>query len=252
MTLEITSSPYSAPIPYGVTIHPFASITVVDSNRHPNISAQVTAIGAGHKIQGSNLIGYNGTAHGTDYVISNLGSMYDPENLPPITAAQMTADLRSITYTSGEPDPASPNSTIAVMLSDGSANASIGFVAQDVAQVGPPPPPPPTPVAEVTQYYVNILQRTPDPGGLQYWSSEISSGMPAATAEQDIINSPEVQTYVVPAVELYTTIGRAPDAAGLSGWTHALEGWAKFECSGDGIHIVGGRPNHLRRHPHGG
>jgi hypothetical protein len=136
MTFQVIGSPYSAPIPYGVTIHPFANITVVDSSLHPNISAQVVAGGAGNSsLQGTNLIAYNGSAHGTYYIISNLGSPSNPENLPPITAAQMTLDLRSIVYTSGEPDPSSPTSSVGGTLYDGSATASFGFLPQNVSQV---------------------------------------------------------------------------------------------------------------------
>jgi hypothetical protein len=32
MTFQVTGSPYNAPIPYGVTVHPFANITVADTN----------------------------------------------------------------------------------------------------------------------------------------------------------------------------------------------------------------------------
>ena len=59
MTFQVTGSPYNAPIPYGVTVHPFANITVVDTNTHPNIRADVFAGGAGHSsLQGTNLIGW--------------------------------------------------------------------------------------------------------------------------------------------------------------------------------------------------
>ena len=69
---------------------------------------------------------------------------------------------------------------------------------------GPVPPPLPLSVTEVTQFYQDILQRSPDPGGLAYWTGEINSGaMSAAAVEQDIIVSPEGQNDVMPIVQLY-------------------------------------------------
>ena len=79
----------------------------------------------------------------------------------------------------------------------------------------PVPPLSPPSVTEVTQFYQDILQRSPDPGGLAYWTGQINSGaLSAAAVEQNIINSSEAQDYVVPIVEMYAILGRAPDQAG--------------------------------------
>jgi hypothetical protein len=71
---------------------------------------------------------------------------------------------------------------------------------------------------------VNILQRSPDPGGLQYFTNAINGGaLTPAAADNVIATSPEAQTWVDPIVRMYTVLGRAPDQAGLSGWVHAYE-----------------------------
>ena len=61
----------------------------------------------------------------------------------------------------------------------------------------------PPAVTEVTQFYQDILQRSPDPGGLAYWTGEINSGaMSAAAVEQTIIVTPEGQNDVMPIVRI--------------------------------------------------
>ena len=85
---------------------------------------------------------------------------------------------------------------------------------------------------------------------LAYWTGEINSGaLSAAAVEQSIINSSEAQGYVVPIVEMYAILGRAPDQAGLNGWVHALEGGASlpgialaFISSPEGQGIYGAVP----------
>ena len=109
-----------------------------------------------------------------------------------------------------------------------------------IAETLPPPPPPASPTtfatlchSEVTQFYQNILQRSPDPGGLHYWTNEITSGaLTPAAVDSAITTSPEAQTWVDPIVRMYTVLGRAPDQAGLSGWVHAYE-------AGDPISAIG-------------
>jgi hypothetical protein len=85
---------------------------------------------------------------------------------------------------------------------------------------------------------------------LAYWTGQINSGaLSAAAVEQNIINSSEAQDYVVPIVEMYAILGRAPDQAGLNGWVHALEGGASlpgialaFISSPEGQGIYGAVP----------
>jgi Domain of unknown function (DUF4214) len=115
----------------------------------------------------------------------------------------------------------------------------------------PVPPLSPPSVTEVTQFYQDILQRSPDPGGLAYWTGQINSGaLSAAAVEQNVINSSEAQDYVVPIVEMYAILGRAPDQGGLNGWVHALEGGASlpgialaFISSPEGQGIYGAVPS---------
>jgi hypothetical protein len=76
----------------------------------------------------------------------------------------------------------------------------------------------------VAQYYQDILQRSPDAAGLQYFTSEITSdALTPEAVDSAIATSPEAQTWVDPIVRTYTVLGRAPDQAGLSGWVHAYE-----------------------------
>ena len=80
--------------------------------------------------------------------------------------------------------------------------------AAEVALIGSPS------TGQITQIYTNILQRAPDPAGLLYWDAQVDSGaVTVAQANQVIATSAEAGTDVVPIVELYTALGRAPDAA---------------------------------------
>jgi hypothetical protein len=77
-------------------------------------------------------------------------------------------------------------------------------------------------VADITQFYEGILQRAPDPGGMQSWLAAIDSGtLTLAQVESAIAASSEAITNVVPIIAFYTAFGRAPDAAGLAGWVAA-------------------------------
>ena len=79
--------------------------------------------------------------------------------------------------------------------------------------------------AQITQFYDNILQRPPVAADLASWGAAVSSGALTLTqVDYAIATSTEARTGVVPIVQLYTALGRAPDAAGLQGWVHGLEG----------------------------
>ncbi len=101
--------------------------------------------------------------------------------------------------------------------------------------------------SQITQFYNNILQRAPDPGGLLYWVTEVDSGAQTlAQVDYNIATSAEAQTNVVPVVELYTIFGRAPDAGGLQYWVQGLIGGdslttiaASFLASPEGQRIYG-------------
>ena len=99
-----------------------------------------------------------------------------------------------------------------------------------------PPPPPPPPPPPVFQDYQNILQRSPDPGGLQFWTNGITSGaLTPAAVDSAIAASPEAQTWVDPIIRMYTVLGRAPDQQGLAGWVHADEGGLSMSAIGLGF-----------------
>ena len=79
--------------------------------------------------------------------------------------------------------------------------------------------------SQITELYTNILQRTPTAADLASWGDDVSSGaLTLPQVDYAIATSAEAQLYVVPIVELYTLLGRAPDAGGLQGWVHALNG----------------------------
>src|ERR1700733_1027724 len=76
----------------------------------------------------------------------------------------------------------------------------------------------------VAQYYQDVLQRSPDTAGLQYFTSGIMSGaLTPEAVDSATATSPEAQAWVDPIVRMYTVLGRAPDQAGLSGWVRAYE-----------------------------
>ena len=103
------------------------------------------------------------------------------------------------------------------------------------------------PTAEVSQAYLAVLARVPDAPGLALWTGALSSGALAPTGfNDDVANSPEAQGNVVPIVDLYTILGRAPDQAGLQFWVQQHEAGAPlsgiaagFLASSEGQRIYG-------------
>jgi phospholipase/lecithinase/hemolysin len=82
---------------------------------------------------------------------------------------------------------------------------------------------------QITQFYNNILQRAPDAAGLAYWETAATNGtLTLQQVDYGIATSSETDSDVVPIVQLYTSLGRAPDQAGLAGWVHDLEGGASL------------------------
>lgn len=89
---------------------------------------------------------------------------------------------------------------------------------------------------QIVQYYSNILQRAPDLGGLGYWGGQVTRGaQTVAQVDAQFAASPESQATVVPIVELYTLLGRTPDAAGLAGWVHLLAGGTSLDVAAGGF-----------------
>jgi len=70
--------------------------------------------------------------------------------------------------------------------------------------------------------YADLLSRAPDPVGLAYWTSQLTSGASLDSVAHGILNSQEYCTKV--ATGLYQELlSRAPDAGGLATQTSALE-----------------------------
>ena len=82
---------------------------------------------------------------------------------------------------------------------------------------------------EVYTLYEGLLGRAPDPVGAEGWAAVLSGGASLTSVVQAFLASPEAQAHVGVASNagyaeaLYETVlGRQGDAAGLQGWTHAL------------------------------
>ncbi len=81
-----------------------------------------------------------------------------------------------------------------------------------------------TPGAQTSQVFASVLQRSPDAGGLAFFSNALGTGSLAPTGlATAIATSPEAQGNVVTVVDLYTILGRAPDQGGLQFWVQQYE-----------------------------
>ncbi len=77
----------------------------------------------------------------------------------------------------------------------------------------------PTEEVFVDQAYRDILRRSPDAGGLGFWSERIRGGQTPETLIEDLITSPEFEGSIAPVVRLYRAIfNRLPDQDGLEFW----------------------------------
>lgn len=83
---------------------------------------------------------------------------------------------------------------------------------------------------EVYAFYEGLLGRAPDPIGAEGWAAVLSGGASLQALAQAFLASPEAQLHVGAASNadyaeaLYETVlGRHADAAGLKGWTSALD-----------------------------
>ena len=93
----------------------------------------------------------------------------------------------------------------------------------------------------VTQLYQTAFDRTPDAAGLQAWTQALQGGLTPAQFAQDLINTPEFQTLYAGQdnTQLISSfyqnaLGRAPDAAGLTGWLNVAQ------ASGDVSQVLAG------------
>lgn len=87
-----------------------------------------------------------------------------------------------------------------------------------------------SPGGEVYTLYEGLLGRAPDPIGAESWTAKLSGGATLKSVVEAFLASPETQAHVGAASNagyaeaLYETVlGRHGDAAGLQGWTQALD-----------------------------
>ena len=81
----------------------------------------------------------------------------------------------------------------------------------------------PTPEDFVTQQYEDFLGRSPDDGGLDYWSGLLRSGSQPSDLVEAMATSAEFEGVVAPLVRLYFAFfDRAPDYEGLIYWTDQI------------------------------
>jgi uncharacterized protein (TIGR03118 family) len=81
-----------------------------------------------------------------------------------------------------------------------------------------------SPVASfVATAFQDVLHRSPDDSGLDFWNQQIASGLPAAQFASDLTHSGEFYATNVIAPGYQTYLGRAADAAGLAFWTGQMQ-----------------------------
>jgi|GEM_PF-5330799 len=73
----------------------------------------------------------------------------------------------------------------------------------------------------VTSLYENVLERAPDPAGLNVWLQALNGGLPRSTVAEDFWESPEHRGIEVD--QFYATfLHRPADSAGRAVWVNAL------------------------------
>lgn len=75
----------------------------------------------------------------------------------------------------------------------------------------------------VTAVYQDVLARTPDPGGLAYWTDLLNQGTAIASVAEAIAHSDEYYAHFVVMPDYLNLLGRAPDANGLTYWTSRMD-----------------------------
>ncbi len=80
----------------------------------------------------------------------------------------------------------------------------------------------PTPSQKyVAEVYTDVLGRLVEPGGLQFWSSQIDRGQSRDVVAANLIHTPEYFGLIIqPVYQKY--LGRAADPDGLSFWTNQM------------------------------
>jgi Domain of unknown function (DUF4214) len=218
--ITISGPPNEGSMVNGSTTHPLSGMSVVDSNAVPGVTETAVV-----------RVAYGDAELGAGGVSTQIASFSAD------SSSALTNDLHNLVYTAPNPENA-PITQFSVTVTDnvvgvaGETPDGETYLFNDTNVApnpppppgGPAPPPSPPPVTEATQAYQNILQRSPDPGGLQFWTNGITSGaLTPAAVDSAITTSSEAQTWVDPIVRMYTVLGRAPDQQGLAGWVHAYE-----------------------------
>jgi len=75
----------------------------------------------------------------------------------------------------------------------------------------------------VTAVYEDVLGRSPDAGGLSYWSNLLDQGAAIASVATAIAHSAEYYQNFVIAPDYVKLLGRVADAAGLAYWTSQMQ-----------------------------
>jgi hypothetical protein len=88
--------------------------------------------------------------------------------------------------------------------------------------------------AFVCALYEDLLGRVPEPGGLSFWQSALSSGMSTTQVAWDIATSNEYRTDYIKA-DYEALLGRAADPGGLYTWLAAFNSGASDEQISAGI-----------------
>ena len=91
----------------------------------------------------------------------------------------------------------------------------------------------PSPEEFVTQQYEDFLGRSPDAGGLAYWSNVVEDGFEPSAMIEALALSPEFEGVMAPIVRLYYAhFLRPPDYAGMTYWAGvARGGWSVEKIS---------------------
>jgi hypothetical protein len=73
----------------------------------------------------------------------------------------------------------------------------------------------------INRVYLDLFNRTPDPGGLAGWTAKLNTGTPRIAVANAITGSPEYRSTLITASYL-KYLGRSPDPVGLRGWLAAM------------------------------
>ncbi|HVX11566.1 MAG TPA: DUF4214 domain-containing protein [Pirellulales bacterium] len=76
---------------------------------------------------------------------------------------------------------------------------------------------------EVAQVYLDLLNRSADPAGLAYWTSQLDQGADRGSIAQQLTHTSEYFANIIIAPAYQKYLGRAPDAAGTAYWVDEMQ-----------------------------